>query len=533
MSGLPLPKPLRRWLLGTLSNQERKAQDWLQSKLEENLRLLLEAKRQLRKLAEPPNRPFLRAGDLATWIARDIAYWQHPDGRQLNSEEYGELQAALAFFGREGAEQVYELFEKLELVGQPNRDHPFLFRLKNRMCPARSRKRQPKPIRGILEFYIAYLRAREKFLTRLQGRLKSGSNPTPEMEHWIPPLRSRSLPPRMNERAVVLPRGLFRRRFVELLPPPDGSPADTPLEQLTLMKLLEPYLDTPQAFYRYERRYARNEHQYTTDGCNLSELIPQIENEATQGSEEEDPDFRRKDLLCLARTINDTERRLRRYQLQDRLLWMIVRQELEREKNMNLQGWTLENVGFDQPDSPLKQEITFQLEYPLEGRNEPIRIEAKLRPRHYGKMRRTLHDRRLPGLLQWLNTESVDWERLQQELTKTITRQDEVLQLIFELEKAVHSRFEKECTAKKNRDYLKHRNYLEVLREHQILRSDEEFEHLLNLRNRFAHNEVPSPAELPLWKDERPGNGNLMEWLIEKSLQLYRDLLERVQGKGD
>ncbi|RMG57628.1 MAG: hypothetical protein D6717_04450, partial [Gammaproteobacteria bacterium] len=427
-----LPRRLRRYLLDSQprADEQERALEWLKNKKVETDRLIKRLTAQRKRLQEDPDqRPFLRAGDMATWLARDICYFQHPEGHQLNNDEYRDLQATLAYFGKNGKDEVMRKLEALGLTGQPGKDHPFLYKL-----------RRKTSIRGVLGFYRAYLNGKMKWLDDQMRKLRNGKRPDDYLRHVVPPLRTRQQPPHMTGYPVVLPPDLLRRQLAAVLANHNYavSPHDSLEKILSQLEEWEP----PQAFYGLPREYRiRTESViYAPDQTDFAGFAKRFKDDPARPLANGEGEERNTNELTelgkkLWKRINHTEKLLRRYALQDRLLWWLARTLLEQDnEQIDIKGWKLQHLGFDQPGSPMQQEVTFNVKV-TDAEGQEHEISATMRPRHYGKMQRALRDRRVPGLLTWFAPEQpLTFDALRAELERTATRQDEVLQKVYALE---------------------------------------------------------------------------------------------------
>ncbi len=523
-----LPKRLKKYLLGEQpdANRREAALQWFKHKIEETDRLIRRLTAQRKRLQEAPEkRTFLRAGEVATWLVRDICYFQHPDGHQLNNDEYRDLQATLAYFGREGSEAVMNKLEQLGLMGKPDKDHPFLYKLRHKTS-----------IRGVLDFYRAYLNEKRSWLKQQTNRLRRDNPIDKYLRHAVPSLRERALPPYMTGYPVVLPPALLRRRLAHILKEKGGKHTRPEDSLETILSQLDEW-EAPQAFYNLRRIYRiKSEYEiFAPAQTDFAAFAKRFKSALTGAAAIKETDASTRELIELGqklwKRINRTEKLLRRYALQDRLLWWLARTLLEQDdgQQIGIEGWKLQEIGFDQPDSPMRQEVKFSLKMTDED-GQMHTIKAHMRPRHYGKMQRTLRDRRVPGLLTWFPTDQsipLDW--LQRELQRTATRQDEVLQKVYELEEKIWKTFTNACRNAMQKGRVPHRQYLRILEDQDLINSTQR-EQLEELRNRFAHNEIPSRYRLPLWENSQIENTQqlVMDWLVGKSIKLYDEIIARI-----
>ena len=123
-------------------------------------------------------------------------------------------------------------------------------------------------------------------------------------------------------------------------------------------------------------------------------------------------------------------------------------------------------------------------------------VHESIKIKNYGDFRGFMKDRRIVGLLPFINSDEIQFEALQKELDFYKEARMAVFTRIFEFEKAVLNGLFPGKTAK----YINHADILKK----SIPEDDVRFCKILNLRNAFSHNNYPSYV---LFKDFIDGSG--------------------------
>lgn len=205
----------------------------------------------------------IRQGTLARFLAKDMVFFKRPDpqGRiMLTSQNFDILQKELALFSKP-LRGLKQLFITAELIGcqSPEENHPFLQQVLDS---------NPS---GFLDFYIAYLSERRKYLEKI---VKSKQNDYSQY-HFLHPERakwSNRNRDYYNELAaryttIELPGNLFLEAIVKELKGIDQSKLQYPQslsdalaqERKNVAFLINAYMkavgEGRQPFYNYKRGY--------------------------------------------------------------------------------------------------------------------------------------------------------------------------------------------------------------------------------------------------------------------------------------
>jgi len=170
-----LPDALREYLFNY------KAQDFNRQVLHK-ITERMEADWQRKKKAEygsGTDEPELKAGNIGTYIARDIVALQPPNPQEVNlgkpnNDQYNELQESIAYFGREYHVLPAYLRKELGVMGERNdkTKHPFLVHLNWNKCHTAK------------EFYIEYLDVKRRWMRAVRDDIKAVS-PQTEQPHFV------------------------------------------------------------------------------------------------------------------------------------------------------------------------------------------------------------------------------------------------------------------------------------------------------------------------------------------------------------
>ncbi len=544
-----LPKSLKEYLCQKETNNAISMHE----------RLMKKIKKQKKETDEKLLKTIQRAGQMATVLARDIVFLMpgKPDMHRgkLNNEEYNDLQALLAFFGRD-KDLLKKFFDNLSLL----ENHPVLKKIKSKW----------HGIKRIKDFYVEYYKARKEWLQELLKKCGKSQGSYEEAMLYFP-ISTKSGKDRnyltvlsAGKRVpapVVLPRGMFNRCIANAFQSKKGS--------------LQYFLDSYQAFdketqpfylyprvYRMRRVFSQiksdkpafiNESvgikEIRTNDSDLKQKLEEIKteiktNENKKRKAKKNSDRRKQleqyvsALKNFKRQFLDTEKQIRLLKVQDRILWCAVKELLSAEKEIapdftiDLSSKSLNFVGFDQPSANiLRKEVNMCLKF--HGRN----IEAKLPLRKYGHFRRILKDRRLwvedkaeehGLLLYWNEGDHIELEALKTLLDQYEKQRIRFLKSLYDFERKFLTAYPDWMEANENKGHV---NFSKQLRYFSKEKGKSLFEpftegELIKMRNYFLHNKFPYEKKLAEFVTDK---SKLVEQIVDKVVEVYEKLIKELE----
>lgn len=335
----------------------------------------------------------LKAGRIAETLVRDML-WLQPsknNGRDKVTEpNFQAIQVSLAYFGIR-RNDLTEIFTRAGLINSSN-PHPFLAQIGTNYT-------------SLIEFYIAYLKERKVYFSRIQKKILQGKLNI--QCHPLRDLQREPNKPQDKEEAIFLPRGLFNEAIINCLkksklkqliesPTREKSPA------LNVSYLIQNYFrtyfeDQSQEFYAQPRNYRLFDKLSPNKGksksyLSLEQRIKKMEElrpskipvaEANKLLEKEDRLYRKN-----YNEICDNESIIRLYQIQDILLFMMTKEYLPSDLYNRINKYKLENV-----KGILNERVSYLIDLnPLKIQGEDIKIKD------YGKLFYIHHDTRISSL---------------------------------------------------------------------------------------------------------------------------------------
>lgn len=474
----------------------------------------------------------LRSGRLAQYLVKDFMFFQPIDKESMDDDkgtgkvtgmDYQILQSTLAT--AYDIATLEALLVKARLI-QGRNPHPFLPLVL---------EHKPK---DIFSFYYYYLKERESIL---KGVLTNGINRNsyrysflhPQREKWAERTEEyyQKLAGRYLEAPIELPRGIFENSIKEMLKNkfknnPSIQEALNAPRWCNITFLISEYFknihledsDGSQDFYlpkdgRYLRNYKYFDILYSTKVKNKTEkkyftieqmkeksedkIIPGQYLQRIRDKEELEKEKRR--LKKYLNEYKENEKCIRRYKVQDMLLFLMAKNILLSEwKDTEIKAYRLKNISSEQGKSILSQEIPFSitLNWNEDGKriSKTIRQE-KLKLKNYGDFYKFIYDDRIRTLLPQLNEtfNEIDRELLEKELDEYDLNRVTVFQHIHEFEKAIIGNHPEFNTRK--------HQFRDLLEAHGQISERTSLE-LRDVRNAFSHNHYTehidiSKKELP------------------------------------
>ena len=460
----------------------------------------------------------IQPGRLAAFLAEDIVrFTPSVDGKDKpTGKNFSVLQSAIATYSlRKGYDMLDELrriFLSAGIIGQgQGKNHPFLDKV---LADA------PQ---DTMQFYRAYLVQRDIYLRRVNA------TKTYTSAYFIHTTRAKwakrtdeyynSLAERYLSQPIELPRRLFeddiKRRLIMRYP---DMAACLQQESCNVAYMINCYMqqvehDGVQSFYAMPRRYScfADDTYRTVDEMQsyshidlLSHYLRGCKNNASEEAPYIEADARRR-FHTLYKKYDDNERAIRRYMVQDILLFLMARDLLIKIKTdkksfeeYRLQKVTPDGEGileYKVPDFAVT--LTF-----ANGEKRTIR-QHNLKVKNYGDFFKFMYDERVKTLLPQVESLEIDREVLEQELQQYDLYRPDVFRLILKLEQFIVEHFSE---LKQQRVQFR-----DILDKVTLNTADKEVLRLL--RNAFSHNKYPRLSQIEY---TLPGVAVLLQHIAEE-----------------
>lgn len=459
----------------------------------------------------------IRTGRLAVFLARDIVFFQPSKliGEQKGQDKptglnYRIMQASIAMYdvchGDQSLEQFTQMFASAGIIGSSNK-HPFLKSVLDQ-----------RP-RNTVEFYEFYLVAR---LNKLREIKKSRSYKETYFLHedrkkWA--VRNKvyyqDLAARYLKQPIELPRGLFgtdiKVRLLKLCEENEklvAFKAALEKQRCNVAYMVLSYLhyirqDEAQAFYSFKRCYKitellHGEKIYSSledyQKYNFKKEIEHRVNNLTITEKNKwgkptgklrnatfaEKEIERRRLRKYFNEYDDNERLLRRYKVQDILLFFMAKSIL----GETVSHFKLGKIPGEE-GSILELRIPFSLTITVKNGDERKTIEIHqdaIKIKNYGDFFRFLYDDRVKSLLPQIESVKLNREVLEEELLKYDIVRPQIFDLILRFERSITS---------KNPDLINTRHGFKDLLQVISDLSDRDKEDIRVVRNAFGHNFYP------------------------------------------
>lgn len=490
----------------------------------------------------------IKAGFLMSWVLKDIVFLQKyipvtdPDtgithSNKLTGLNYSKLQGLLSTFPFKTSGELIALFKEYGLWDT----HPFL-------DVAILKDDKPSPV----VFYEHYIEERYCFFEELENALNEGKEighygfVKAERRKWQADYM-KTLPREFYDSAtgrfmpVYLPSGLFEKSLREQLDrnsqlkqalsagDKDGRKANT---TYMIQKYFEIILgDGPQPYYSFERTYPFHDYidrkrdsirpgdikakDSPTRTSNFRKAVetalrvrPKIDRNNKKGgnnraaSGTEPTPYSVDTLRRKWNDMADCERTLRRYKVQDMLLFMLGSSIVFPSDSGNrhrAEGFLLRNVmggndGTDILSLPVDISTTVKIR-----QNTYTVVQKGVKVRDYSEVFAILRDSRTVSLLPILSVSTVDAEELRDELKRYDHERPKVFRDVLLFEKRAYERFM--SNLKDGRIDFKRLLELTPL-------SPEKKSQLRAIRNAFSHNSYAQPDAAEYKPELRPAPDN-------------------------
>lgn len=462
----------------------------------------------------------IRTGVIANFLAEDIVKFQPTKSDRtdkLTGLNYRVLQASIATYDSAGDRNAQEsfklLFEKAGLMGAaPDRCHPFIQNVFARVIPENT-----------IEFYERYLVERKNYLDKLLKKICKGtkinvpfvnrnqSRWKDSTQEYLGNVYGRNL-------AIELPRQMFDsdiKEHLRKLP----QMADVDFENANVTYLIGEYIkrvlnDDFQDFYSWKRNYRymdmlkrnfdtkdaicyfmsteererlwENRKTYIENYRSIVLNRNRCSRRAAQDDMESGLD-RQISILC--NDYKKNEKLIRRYKIQDALLFMMAKKTLTSMADFDGKKFNLKDIMPDADKGILSEIMPMIFKFKKNGKEYTITSEG-MKLKNYGDFFVLANDKRLGNLMKLVGADTVSKEKLTEELKNYDQCRPEVVRLVFDLEKWAIDTYPKVKEIVMSTEKGQFYKILEVLCENQKVNPQQS--HILRkIRNAFEHNNYP------------------------------------------
>lgn len=486
----------------------------------------------------------LRPGDIAKWLTRDILYFMEDFDEKgtITSANFNSLRSALTLSDT-SKEKVYGMISSFK--------HPFLAKALETYD-----KEHNEECFRIFDFYRAYLTKRADYLKQIQ-KIKGNellklaflhSTRKRWKDRGITAIKDLA----MTYEQFELPRGIFTPLAKKILVEKCGLSLDTETEKkkLGMANLINFYFesvlkDKNQDFYRWSRHYKIFDLLETNTSKNSQAhnfLLPEqlttkmrknkefeinnlIRNKAKKAIEAEikykknnptyidyfNENFKSttevaKNILHNAyKNYDDNERILRRYAIQDRLMFLMAKDLLLGIEGIGkgaLRSFRLGDIMPNKDKTILDLLVPFTVTLNIDGISVSIRQKDAIKIKRYGEFYRYNSDTRLKSLLPYLIHKvgnkaeiniDIDREELEAELNQYDHERIEIMRKVQSLERSIIAK----VGGEKNVEKEIRENFNNLITQKGNIPYERQGKILVNIRNSFCHNEYAKDIDFP------------------------------------
>lgn len=482
------------------------------------------------KMGRPGYRQ-LSAGRLAGYLAKDIVRFQPTlcTGDKYGTDRmtglnYRVMQASIATFSddssKEGISKLKAMFKNAGLIDnkESKKNHPFLKEAIS--CNPRN----------TIEFYESYLKKKKRHLGELVKDLAQGRRPVlpfinRDSNKWLK--RDADFYKVMGEIyledvAVELPRQMFDNEIKDALRALPEM-CDIDFDNANVTYLIGEYMrlvknDNSQSFYSLKRNYRYIDllKCQTDSKGSLCELYTTLEEREELWTKREEraavykqmmQKKRRADIKMrglsdkefdelvagrLAASRNEyqkSEKLIRRYKVQDILLFLLVEDLLKSHIKFNAGEFKLKDIAPDAERGILSEIMPMDFIFERNGKKYTIH-SGGMKLKNYGDFFSIAHDKRLVSLLDILQTSNVDKEEIDRELDNYDTNRPKVVKLVLDFEKWAFSKYPEMRRKVTEQSHFDFSAILGELTQKKEL-NETETRILSQIRNAFNHNVYP------------------------------------------
>lgn len=456
----------------------------------------------------------IQPGKLASFLAKDIMFFQPNDlenKNKLTGMNFNILQSVLALYNNGNIEDLKRTLLSAHIIGKQD----------DKMCnPIVMRIMQRRVLLGnILDFYVAYLEERFAYLAECKRQDKHTlpflhADRMRWQEHdedYYKAKAGRYLKDHTSDidKPIELPRGMFdkyiREELMDMTSMKDlASDPSKNISYLIYGYFKNVMLDDCTPIYEAPRTYAILNALYRTSPRSPKKYYStqqirkalmrnndkSLHKDIKEYIEKLGPAKRNEESDHMARilkNLKDNETTLKRYKIQDIIMFLIAKKLLMSEENDTERIVAINNIHLcDILDkNALSQKIRFSVTITSANGKDKTITQDNLKLKDYAKFYRFLNDRRLPSLLDLVNKSRIEKTLIEEELTGYDKVHTSILEKVFEYE----------------RQYVEQHSEVETSIFSEIIRGDISFNDnetnvLKNTRNAFAHCSYPKYWQL-------------------------------------
>ena len=624
-----------RYLIGFApANYKAEVLHKIKSMRDENAKMIQKLERTKEKIEENDEKVRLKQGKIADWLANDMIYFKpllnpndknNPKQGKPNNDQFRRLQKMLALYGGHKNE-LLSFFKELNLIGNNDAPHPFLHKVIDKYGQV--------PV-TLFSFYELYLKARGNYLgfhniegqtkgiyeeiegryNRKKKKFEGGLSDTDTHKKYgylfgfgLPP--KDALQKDYEGMPIMLPKGFFNREIQEGFKNLNIEGEERKSQPIFL---LEKYLENDQQeFYTKKRHYTfkenhslNNASEYekqvkTLEGRekldnNLKKYLSNLAQKLDKKTDKQKEKDIHKDELSEFYTLKEfrtymlrTEKKLRYRIYQDRCLWLMAKQSLEKRIKQNERIETTSNLSLANIDTLLNSYVEMSVlvheENNLdkevvgkvaqrffgdekltrtiideETKKEITQIVPRvfgeeefnaLKLKQYGDLRKFAKDKRLPDFFKYFPNAVLSKTQLERALDYLDTKRSKVFQKSLQLENLVHEKWgelgedfentEFGVFCSQPNSFIPHQEYIAFLEQKINFVADVGVESTqLNLfRNKIAHNQIPHNNYLQevidnifvIDEDDVNTGKEFMRRLLDKIIEIYDKLLKCIKS---
>lgn len=543
----------------------------------------------LKKLDEAGKGKVPKIGEMASFLARDIVSLviDPEKKKKITSFYYDKLQASLALFADPDKKKEFIHLVKDELNLFTAGGHPFLkdinftsINYTSDLYKKYLEEKGCKIINGKTDiswiFRTFYKKEpgknSSKPVTKVKLPLDKDGNPDrkqlphslyalgnsktdntiEELQKWIEVLL-KGKTKQDCKKPVDLPTNLFDSRLIELLQKQTGDASVAPKLNGLFVTWWKSRGDSTQPFYNDKRKYII----YDQEVCfhpntkeKFQEYYQSALDKAFKLKREERrqemllnrslPDIQLKDMKKIFNiTLSDTEKEIRILQEEDRVLLLMLEKLMGSDLAGNLYLKNIDKLLDEMVEirQPVKTYLSFNENGEIAGKEDRLQISKDIishgSRKNYGLLRKYVHDRRMPELFEYYQTDEIPLETIKQELAAYNEAKQIVFDKVFDLERALIERYKAEVRAhfvsKDGRSILKgniqHYPYLDLLKSKGVIPEDT-YRFLKAVRNCYSHNQYPHKKTMETFVREW-NTSNFANQIVE----IYEEKIDEIIRK--
>ena len=475
-------------------------------------------------------------GKLADFLAKDIVRFQPS---QYTGEDYGAdkltgmnyrvMQASIATYNSydnaDAFDGLRKMFADARLIdGDRSRNHPFLYN-------ALLRKPQ-----NAVELYEQYLKARKGYINKLLNDIEGGIRVNPTFinrtqNKWLKhdsdyyKLLGEIY---LDDLAIELPRQMFDDEIkARLKTMPQMKDVD--FDNANVTYLIGEYLkrvcdDDYQEFYSWKRNYRYMDMlacvidkkknclstQFTTT-AEREEMWKEREEKwnrykawavkkkqsdrnLSRMSDAEFEDILGKRLSSCRNDYQKSEKMIRRYRVQDALLFLMAESMITEHVDFKGKNFKLKDIMPDADGGILSEVMPMDFTFEKGGKKYTIHSNGT-KIKNYGDFFALAHDKRFMPLLNIISSATIDKDELESEFDNYDTCRPTVVKLVFDFEKLAFEAYPELQDIIDAGGRIQFSNILDKLKADESLTENDTWV-LSQIRNAFEHNAYPKQKEV-------------------------------------